>query len=194
MEPASDNMTRGYHVRPASTDDCKALAPRLRAPDLAEMRALFGEEDPVNVLVAGCANSAPCYAVTGETGDVLAIFGVVPSPEHQDVGAVWLLGAPGLVQRRITFLRGSRSWLKVLQRRYRVLGNVVDQRNHVHLAWLRWMGFEISDRAEYLGIESRPFFRFRLTRDSAPAAEFGGCAVVPPPPGPASVLNRTAAI
>jgi hypothetical protein len=170
MEPTSGHMTRGFHVRPASPGDCTSLGPRLRVPDLAELR-VFWTGDPAAAPQAGCAASEPGYAVTDETGKVLAIFGVLPYPGSDDIGTVWMMGSDDLVDRRLAFLRSSRSWLKVLQRRYRLLGNVVDPRNQVHVAWLRWMGFQVcDDPVSYGTLEKRPFLKFWLDRDAAPAA------------------------
>jgi hypothetical protein len=132
---------------------------------------VFWAGDPAAALQAGCAASKPGYAVTDEAGKVVAVFGVLPYPGADDIGTIWMMGSDDLVDRRIAFLRGSRSWLKVLQQRYRLLSNLVDQRNQVHVEWLRWMGFEVSDEAvPYGALEKRPFLKFWLDRDAAPAA------------------------
>jgi hypothetical protein len=125
--------------------------------------------DPAVALQAGCAASEPGYAVTDEAGKVLAVFGVVPCPGRTDIGTIWMMGSDDLAGRRVAFLRSSRSWLKVLQQKYRVLGNFVDQRNQMHIQWLRWMGFQVSGDAVFRGtVESRPFLKFWLYTDPAP--------------------------
>jgi hypothetical protein len=169
MELGSCKVSHGFYVRRVSPADCACLGSRLRVPDLAEMRVNWAG-DPAAALQSSCAASEPGYAVTDEAGKVLAVFGVVPCSGYDDAGFIWMMGSDDLVDRRIAFLRCSRSWLKVLQQRYRLLGNFVDQRNQVHIDWIRWMGFQVCDEPVSLGtLERRPFLKFWLDRGAAPA-------------------------
>lgn len=144
-------------VRPARSDDAVALAPKLRAADLAEIDARSGRS-PLTVLLEGILFSKRCFAVELKSGEVVALFGVAPSDEPR-LGLVWMLGSDRLLDIRFTFLRHSREWLRELSRGYSVLGNFVDERNTVHVAWLRWLGFRFLSRAP-MGRNGETFLEF----------------------------------
>src|SRR5690606_5893283 len=61
------------------------------------------------------------------------------------VGAPWLLGTDTIEKHHRIFLRQSVSWRAQLLARYRVLRNLVDDRNTVSKRWLRWLGFKLFD-------------------------------------------------
>lgn len=143
-------------VRPAALADAEALAPRLRPADLREIAARSGEA-PVEVLRRG-VGAGKCYAIESHSGDVVALFGVSPSHEPK-LGIVWLLGSEELVRHKTTFLRHSREWLARLAEGYALLGNLVDERNTVHVRWLQWLGFRFLRRIP-LGRNGETFIEF----------------------------------
>lgn len=148
-------------VRPATLADAEALAPRLRKADLQELEA-SSRETPLALLQHGVTNSLKAYAIETPRG-VAALFGVVPSPQPS-CGNVWLLASDDLLTIRTTFLRHSRSWLRELFRDFRLLGNLVDQRNTVHVQWLRWLGFQFYTRHPH-GLNGEVFIEFTKLRD-----------------------------
>ena len=151
-------MIASIRVRTAVAEDAELLAPRLRSADRDEILAVLGKVDSVAWLRQGIALSAPCFSVTDQAGLLLALFGANPG-EHGD-GKVWLLGAPELLRHRFAIGRVSKQWVGILHAHYRILWNYVDERNEAHLRWLKWCGFEFTDRIEEFGIEGRPFYRF----------------------------------
>lgn len=153
-------------VRPSDPGDADALAPQLRAADLAEMRAVT-HEPPPRVLADGIARSSPCYTVVGDSGAPLAIFGAIPTREH--AGFVWLAGCDELVANPYLFLRHSREWLERLHEHYPVLWSRVDARNIVHVRWLRWSGFRFLRTIDEFGIERRPFHEILREKGAAVA-------------------------
>lgn len=60
---------------------------------------------------------------------------------------------------RSQFLRECRRYLAGMEQLYPVLFNLIDERNTVHMRWLRWMGFTFIRRTTY-GHEQRPFLEF----------------------------------
>lgn len=162
-------------VRPAQPGDALALAPRLRPADRMEIRARSGDA-PLQALQQGIADSQPACAVLSRSGDVVAVFGVVPHPHFAQAGIVWLLGADELVAEPRAFLRSAEYWIARLHRRYLVLGNFIDARNTVHLRWLQWLGFRTTRRIEQMGVERRPFIEFQRRR--APAIDARSRCVV----------------
>jgi hypothetical protein len=110
------------------------------------------------VLLDGIVRSSQCYAVELASGEVAALFGVAPSPEAR-LGSVWMLGSDALFSIRLTFLRHSRRWVETLFRDYTLLGNFVDERNTVHVQWLKWLGFRFLRRAP-IGRNGEVFLEF----------------------------------
>ncbi len=126
-----EKVTTMIHVRPFEPADAGALAPRLRAADLRELEAATGER-PLDALERCTRSSDPCFSVVD--GQVIAVFGVVPDgPER---GIVWMVGSDEIASRAVPFARIMRPWVGRLQERYRILWNVADARNVVHLRWL----------------------------------------------------------
>jgi hypothetical protein len=150
-------------IRPARYDDSAALAAKLRAADVQEIRAHLGQE-PLTVLDDGIASSAPCYAVVDGSDVVIALFGVVPDRREADVGLVWLLASDELHRHPFFVLRNSRKWVELLQEKYRVLWNHIDARNELHIRWLQWSGFTLLQLIEKFGVEQRPFYEFERVR------------------------------
>jgi hypothetical protein len=109
------------------------------------------------------AASDPCYAVV-EGGQVLALFGAIPSARRPETGVVWLLGSEELAAHASFIVRSSKAWIAKLHERYRVLGNYVDARNEVHVRWLRWCGFTFVRRIERFGVIGLPFYEVRRER------------------------------
>lgn len=149
-------------ARPATREDVAALAPTLRTQDCAEVAALGFT--PELALEASFENSSQCYSIVDATNTVVAMFGVGKSVYMSDligepVGAIWMLGAPGLQKIRYQFLRECHPWMETLHRDFRVLWNWADARNALHLRWLEWLGFKIIGTAP-IGTGGELFHQF----------------------------------
>lgn len=146
-------------VREYREGDADALAPRLRHADLQELRAT-SPRDPVDVLRMSAEESVPSCTVVGASGRVAGLFGAVPSAPS--TGVVWLLGSDELTQGPTlrAFLRQCHGYLNTLHALYPILYNCIDERNSVHINWLKHMGFTIIARHEQYGHEQRPFLEF----------------------------------
>ncbi|MBU4566996.1 MAG: DUF2833 domain-containing protein [Proteobacteria bacterium] len=147
----------GY-VREATAQDAFELAPKLRQADLDEIEARSGRE-PINVLLEGITYSAVPAAVIGDKEEVIALFGVTPTP-MAGVGAIWLLGSDGLWTYRWQFLKESRQWVEDLNKAWPVLWNLVYAENELHIKWLKWLGFEFVKLHEKYGVAQKPFWEF----------------------------------
>lgn len=131
-------MAKGY-VRATEDGDAESLAPRLREPDLADIRAQSGRT-PLDVLRDGYEYSTICCTIIGCTGRAEGMFGI---NDEGIFGRVWLLGTDDLVKKPlvIQFLREGRGYLEVLERPYDLTGNRVVSTNTVHIRWLKYMGY-----------------------------------------------------
>ena len=151
------NFVKLYVQRATAQDACR-IASRLRDADRRELEAST-RAAPVQVLIDG-VNESDAYTVKTPDGTPCAIFGTRDSG-YTESGVVWMLGTDDLTTNSKTFLRFSKRWLDELHKKYRLLYNVIDARNDVHLRWLNWMGFEFVEEIPKYGIERRKFILFR---------------------------------
>ena len=150
-------MTRGF-VRGATEDDIPLVAPRLREADRNEVLAVTGVAPELSL--RGMVQAADqAFALCTEDGTPQGLLGVTSVSGLEDAGYVWLLFTDALYDHRIEFLRRCREWLSILHTTHPLLLNYVDERNTVHVKWLRWLGFTILRRVPY-GAEGRPFLEF----------------------------------
>ncbi len=147
-------------LKPATLEEAKSLSLNLRPEDEAEVRALTGKL-PEEVFVNGIHYSdVPVSIIDERDGCVVGMFGVVTVQQSPRVGAIWMLASPKLLKHRFQFIRESRQWVEALQAHYDILGNVVDERNLVHIRWLQWCGFHFINHHPKYGYEQRPFLEF----------------------------------
>jgi hypothetical protein len=149
------------YVRESLVGDVSKLAPVMRQADIDEVKAASGHSPEVALLMGMC-HSRPAYTFLDPEGNVAGMFGVVPSTEIS--GAVWMLGGTSVERYPITFLKNCRKWTDHLNELYPVLFNVVDERNELHIKWLKWMGFSFINKHEAYGVEQRPFYEFVRVR------------------------------
>lgn len=129
-------------VRTYREGDEVDLAGRLRAADLAEIRA-GGFDSPSEALRISAAMSEVSCTIIGNHGHVAGMFGI---GNEGSFGRVWLLGSDELVTRPLVtqFLRQCPKYLDVMARPFERIGNVVLAANAVHLRWLLFMGFSFT--------------------------------------------------
>jgi len=132
------------HVRPSIRSDCFHIANNLRSADLDELS--LWDVGPEQALVSGFEESLQPLTVIHESMPC-AMFGVTAHPvTSSGLGIVWLLGTDDLFSARVPFLKQSGLWLKHSSRPFSNIGNWVDSRNVKHIRWLRWLGFEVTDK------------------------------------------------
>lgn len=135
----------GY-VRVYEPGDELELAPRLRGADLRELQAST-TLTPVDCLRAGAECSVPACTIIDNSGAIAGMFGV-----NLD-GRVWLLGTEAMTKGSLgrQFIHQCRAYVKTLQRLYPLLYNQIDERNTVHIRWLKWMAFTFIRRIPSYG-------------------------------------------
>lgn len=146
-------------VRPAVVGDCFELAPRLRADDVQEIRASSGKS-PLSALFECVRRSKHSYSCEDQNARVFAMFGVADAPDNPGVGIIWMLASDDLTDHRKQFVRECGRWFKKFREEYDVLWNIVDERNTVHLSWLKWMGCTFTKRHPQYGKGKLPFVEF----------------------------------
>jgi hypothetical protein len=147
----------GY-VRAYEPEDADELAPHLREADRREMQAAFGVTLQQSIRLVP-DNEILCTICTDDD-KVVGLFGAVPTCDLS--AAVWLVGSDALTQPplRRQFLVEGKTFLDALHRYRPLLWNYVDERNHLHIRWLKWMGFTFINRHPEYGVEKRPFLEF----------------------------------
>lgn len=161
--PSQSRLLARPFVRAARPGDAALLAASLRPADRRELAALG--RAPLEALEEAISLSVePLAAVTGD-GRLIALFGAAPSRDAPGggcacaLGTPWMLASPALEEVPRAFLRECRGWLDHIGRPFALLANCVDERNAVHIRWLRWCGFSFLRRLP-LGPEARPFLEF----------------------------------
>jgi hypothetical protein len=150
-------------IVPGDASMCDALAPRLRAADLAEMEAATGLE-PLAGLQSACALSDALYAVEDEDGTILAMFGAASGAAigRPDVAIPWLLGTDALGTTHWRWLlRNTARIVRAEDHRWPRFFGLMDARKTSYVRWLRWAGFLVLPAVPWKtrGAPFHPFYR-----------------------------------
>ena len=145
------------HVRFVEAGDYEYIASRMRNADIREVHAYSGMS-PIDGLRFAFKHSGLACTVVGE--NPCAMFGVVPLDD--ETGSVWLLGTDELTATplRREFLRKGRGFVDNLHNYRPLLSGFIDERNTLHVTWLKRLGFTIINRHPKFGFEQRPFLEF----------------------------------
>ena len=87
------------------------------------------------------AQEPSCVYFTVPDGKTAGVAGVGPN------GEVWMLCTPAIHRYPITFAREAKRWIE--QRNEKLLWNIVDSRNTVHLKLLQFLGFKFLRKFEH---------------------------------------------
>lgn len=157
--PSCFSVVRDHYPTEARESDIDYIAPRLRKPDLQEIKAL-GDLSPRDALTLSYFGSKPkCYTAIG-SGVPVAMFGVVPFEENERWGSIWLLGTDDITDKvPIPFLKWTKRFFPILMEPYDMVCNIVDKRNEVHIKWIKWLGFSFVRELQH-GPENRTFYEF----------------------------------
>jgi hypothetical protein len=150
------NDTADLGIRRSFIEDVDWLAPRLRDADINEVKASM-DWNPEQALIYGFYESSVCMSAV-RNNKPFVMFGVVEV--EPEVGAIWLLGSSMIETSWVFFLRKSKLWLDVLHKDYPLLFNYVDQRNEVHIRYLKWLGFTFINLHPQFGAGKLPFYEF----------------------------------
>lgn len=142
--------------RESTLVDIQYLAENLRPADLAEIKASSGVS-PLESLTHGFYLSEICMSIVDEEDTVVGILGVVPTDGNK-AGVIWMMATEGIERCTLSFLRQSRPYISHLQTLYPLLYNYIDARNHLHIRWVKWMGFNFINTIENYGVENRRFY------------------------------------
>ena len=120
------------YIHPATLEAAIAVASNLRPDDYREITEGHGH-DPENALVVGMNNCDSVYFKVPD-GQLAGMAGVSPD------GKIWMVCTPAIEDYPVTFAREAKRYVE--GRKEKLLWNIVDKRNKVHIKLLRFLGFK----------------------------------------------------
>ena len=144
------------HIHPATTEAAIHVASNLLPDDYREVKEGHGHA-PLNALVVGVHNSESVY-FTNPDNEICGIAGVYTG------GQIWMLCTPAILKFPHTFAREAKRYVNA--RTEKLLWNIVDERNKVHLKLLRFLGFKFFRRFPY-GPNNLSFIEFARVQSSS---------------------------
>ena len=115
------------------------VASNLLPEDHREVKEGHGYDPKVAIPLAAQYKDSVYFRVPN--GELAGVAGV-----HED-GQIWMLCTPSILQYPITFAREARRYVE--SRQEKLLWNVVDKRNTVHLKLLKFLGFKFIRELKY---------------------------------------------
>lgn len=138
------------------------VAANLRAADLAELRALHGDEvDVRRVLYRAVHSSTLARVGHAPDGGIVSVIGVAPVSLLGGIGTPWMLATEQVFDFPLAFVREGRKITEQMLAIYPSLINYVDARNTASIRWLKHLGYKVHE-AEPYGPQKTPFRRFEM--------------------------------
>ncbi len=144
------------YIHPATLEAAIQVASNLLPDDFKEVSEGHGH-DPLNALVVGYQNCDSVYFEV-PNGDIACRAGV-----HSN-GQIWMLCTSAIYDYPHTFAKEALRYVK--RREEKLLWNIVDERNKVHLKLLRFLGFKFLRRLKH-GPNNLSFIEFCRVRSSS---------------------------
>ena len=144
---------------PGTEAHAEHIGRNLRDQDLLELTLQCPEDNVVDTVIASYQLSVPlCFTVVWD-GEPVAMFGVAPTAVPE-VGAVWMLGTPGLLAASAYVSRFTLPWVEWMNNLYPTILNECHSENTVSLRWLKHAGFTFGDPKEIADdVFFTPFWR-----------------------------------
>jgi len=115
-----------------------AVAENMRMED--EFECSLFDVSPLQALIMPFAfESSTTYTLLADETPV-ALLGTVET-ETEGVARVWFLATDKLHNHNVSFLKGCKDVIEILQGKYYILENFVPVENQSTINWLKWCGF-----------------------------------------------------
>ena len=131
-------------LRPTYLEDVIQLSRTLRDCDRAEI-ALGSGLSPFKTLSNSWASSDFCVTIETPSGAIAGIWGVAPVLPCYSAGSIWMLGSDELDTIPTSFLKACRPAIARAHALYPLLICAPWRGNSLHLRWLRWLGFSLTE-------------------------------------------------
>jgi len=153
LTPNSTNVSD--YIHPITVKAALEVASNLLPADYREIMEGHGA-DPFKYLLLEAAK-AECVYFSGPSGRTAGMAGVEPD------GRIWMLCTDVILDTPIKFAREAKRYVD--SREEKLLWNVVDKRNEVHLKLLKFLGFKFLRELNF-GPNQLPFIEFCRVRRS----------------------------
>ena len=120
------------YIHPITEEAALAVASNLLPDDYREVAEGHGH-DPVEA-IPQCSQIGDTVYFNVPDGQLAGVAGVQPD------GRIWMLCTPAILKFPKTFAREAKRFVE--SREEKLLWNIVDKRNTVHLKLLRFLGFK----------------------------------------------------
>ena len=137
------------YIHPATLEAALHVASNLLPNDRSEVIEGHGH-DPENAIVVGINNTDSVYFKV-PNDEIAGIAGVAKD------GRIWMLCTPAIYDYPHTFAREAKRYIQ--NRKEKLLWNIVDKRNKVHLKLLKFLGFKFLRELKY-GPNNLSFIEF----------------------------------
>ena len=150
------------YIHKITLEAAKEVASNLRLEDRREVEEGHGIDATEALLEA--VQKPSCVYFTVPNGKTAGMAGVDPG------GQIWMLCTPAIQEYPITFAREARRFVE--RQQDKLLWNVVDKRNTVHLKLLKFLGFKFLREVEF-GPNKLSFIEFvRINYGTASSIEY----------------------
>ena len=127
------------YIHPITLEAAIEVASNLRPDDRREVEEGHGH-DPIEVLTKAVSIPSTVY-FTVPNGKTAGMAGV------SNDGGIWMLCTPAINDYPITFAREAKRYVD--RQPHKLLWNILDKRNRVHLKLLRFLGFKFLREFKY---------------------------------------------
>ena len=127
------------YIHPITMEAAIEVASNLRPDDRREVEEGHGL-DPLEALTSAVSDESCVYFVV-PNGKTAGMAGV-----HTE-GSIWMLCTPAIHEYPITFAREAKRFVD--RQDHKLLWNIVDKRNKVHLKLLKFLGFKFLRELPY---------------------------------------------
>ena len=128
----TNSINVSNYIHPITLEAAKEVASNLRPEDRREVEEGHGL-NPLEVLTSAALADSCVYFVV-PNGKTAGMAGV------GEGGSIWMLCTPEIHNYPITFAREAKRYID--SRPEKLLWNIVDKRNKVHLKLLKFLGFK----------------------------------------------------
>lgn len=150
-------------IVPATYEHAIQLAPFMRDEDSQEVMASGGFTPLEALTISVYVSDVDMKWTALEDGEPIVMWGCA-GDSSMDVGVVWLLGSDRIKKIKKRFWQESEAYVEIMQERYSLLYNFVDERNKTSMAWLTKLGFHGAKRVAEYGHHHIPFILFMRRR------------------------------
>jgi hypothetical protein len=125
-------------IHPLTKEVAFEVASNLLPEDRREVKEGHGHDPEIVIPLAYQGDSVYFRVPNGELAGIAGV---------QKDGQIWMLCTPAILKYPVTFAREAKRYVD--SRQEKLLWNVVDKRNTVHIKLLRFLGFKFLRELEY---------------------------------------------